>query len=194
MDKKDLRYQILKKREMIATEEIIKRSNLLFEKIIDMDIFYKSECIMIYVSFEKEIHTHPFIKYCLKIGKKVVTPICDTSTNTLILGQTNKFPEEFKLTKYGILELDPSMVAHIPEEELDIIISPGLAFTEKGERLGYGGGYYDRLFEKISTKTVTIAPILKEFVVDAIPTESFDKRVDYLVTDDGVINCIEKIL
>lgn len=191
MDKKELRYQILKQRKKISTDEIIQRSDLIFEKIIKMELFEKSKYIMIYVSFDKEIHTHSFIKYCLKIGKKIVTPICDTCTNTLILGQTKGFPEDFELTKYGILELNPDKVEHISEDQLDIIITPGLAFTKNGERLGYGGGYYDRLFEKISEKTITIAPILKEFIVDTIPTESFDKKVDYLATDNGIINCKE---
>ncbi|MFZ7130938.1 MAG: 5-formyltetrahydrofolate cyclo-ligase [Eubacteriales bacterium] len=187
MNKRDLRYQLLKKREELPTEEIIIRSNHIFEKIIKMKSFQTCTCIMIYVSFEKEIHTHPFIKHCLNIGKKVVTPICNTRTNTLILGETKKFPDGFVMSKYGILELEPASVNHIPVEEIDIIITPGLAFTIKGERLGYGGGYYDRLFEKKTLNTITIAPILKEFIVDSIPVEPFDQLVDYIITDDEII-------
>lgn len=187
MNKKDLRSQILKEREKITKEDIVNRSNKIFEKIIAMDEFKKSKCIMIYVSFENEINTHPFIKYCLKIGKKVVTPVCNTKTKTLILGHTNTFPEGFNKTKYGILELDSMGISEVPLDEIDIIITPGLAFTVKGERLGYGGGYYDRLFEEKPLNTITIATIFNEFIVEYLPTEPFDKLVDFIVTEDKII-------
>ncbi|WP_152801243.1 5-formyltetrahydrofolate cyclo-ligase [Alkalibaculum sporogenes] len=182
MNKKDLRGKVLELRNSISDEEILNRSTILMNKIKKMEVFNDSKTILIYVSFDKEIDTHDMIKDCLKIGKNVVTPICNTKDRTLILGKTSMFPEGFHKTKYGILELDPKECDHVNIKEIDLIIMPGVAFTKKGERLGYGAGYYDKLLAQKSLHTITVAPVFEEFIFEDIPTDKHDMLIDYIIS------------
>lgn len=184
LNKKELRKKVLEAREKISDEELNRRSKIILEKVKEMDEFKNSKTIMIYVSYGKEINTYDFIRECISMGKNVITPICKYCDRTLILGQTKSFPEEFQMTKYGILELDSDKCEHVDAKDLDLIIMPGVAFTKEGDRMGYGGGYYDKLLSMCSDKLVTIAPVLQDFIFDEIPTEPHDIRMDYVVTEE----------
>ena len=94
------------------------------------------------------------------------------------------------MTKYGILELEPNECEQIDPKDIDLIIMPGVAFTKQGDRMGYGGGYYDKLLSKASDKLVTIAPVLQEFIFDEIPIEAHDIPMDYVVADEDVFKII----
>lgn len=191
MDKKQLRKKVFEIRNTFSDEEIKRRSAILMDRIKEMDVFKNSTTIMIYVSFDKEVYTHDFIKYCLDIGKKVITPICRNEDRTLILGKTDSFPQGFEETKYGILELNPNTCNHGRVEDIDLIIMPGVAFTKKGDRLGYGAGYYDKLLSQKSNKASTVAPVYKEFIFDEIPTEEHDVPIDYIVTEEEIYGLVK---
>lgn len=68
-------------------------------------------------------------------------------------------------------------------DEIDALIVPGLAFTLDGKRLGYGGGYYDKLLSKRSFKAYTIGFCFKFQLIKDLPTETHDKKVDHIITD-----------
>ncbi|SHJ31767.1 5-formyltetrahydrofolate cyclo-ligase [Parasporobacterium paucivorans] len=186
MDKKELRVKLLVKRENISDREIEERSRGILGKLKEMDEFKRARTVMIYVSFGKEIRTWEFIQECLALGKEVITPICNNKDGTLILGKTPEFPEGFKQTKFGILELPACNCNHADIEDIDFIVMPGLAFSKEGGRLGYGAGYYDKLLEHKSEKTVTVAPSFEEFVLENLPIEPHDVRMDYVVTDSKI--------
>ncbi len=190
LNKKELRKKVLEARDKISDEELNCRSKVILEKVKEIDEFKKSKTIMIYVSYGKEINTHDFISECISMGKNVITPICRYSDRTLILGKTKSFPEGFNMTKYGILELEPNECEQIDPKDIDLIIMPGVAFTKQGDRMGYGGGYYDKLLSKASDKLVTIAPVLQEFIFDEIPIEAHDIPMDYVVADEDVFKII----
>ena len=191
LDKTQLRKKVFKVRNTFSDEEIKRRSAILMDRIKEMDVFKNSNTIMIYVSFDKEVFTHDFIKYCLDIGKKVITPICRNEDRTLILGETDSFPRGFEETKYGILELNPNTCNQGRVEDIDLIIMPGVAFTKKGDRLGYGAGYYDKLLSQKSNKALTVAPVYKEFIFDEIPTEEHDIPIDYIVTEEEIYGLVK---
>ena len=72
---------------------------------------------------------------------------------------------------------DPSVI--------DIVVVPGLAFTRDGQRLGQGGGYYDRFLPKLRLDCVTAGVCFREQIVSAVPAEIHDQRVRRVVTDDA---------
>jgi len=80
-------------------------------------------------------------------------------------------------------------VLNVNTGSIDIIAMPGIAFDASGCRVGYGGGYYDRLLKTISSRTVRIALAYKTQVMDKIPVEPHDQRVNKIVTENGVITC-----
>jgi 5-formyltetrahydrofolate cyclo-ligase len=80
----------------------------------------------------------------------------------------------------------------VPEADVDpswpdVVIVPGLAFTAGGDRLGQGGGWYDRFLAGVRPDCTTIGVCFSEQVVDAIPTEGHDVVMDHVVTDAGVV-------
>ena len=80
-----------------------------------------------------------------------------------------------------------------PEVEPDIVLVPLLAFDVRGYRIGYGGGFYDRTLAKLRKgKPVTAVGIAyDEQKVDAVPVESYDQRLDWVLTPSGPIHCLD---
>lgn len=82
-------------------------------------------------------------------------------------------------------------LAAVPESDVgptwpDVVVVPGLAFTVAGDRLGQGGGWYDRFLSKVRPDCVSIGVCFSEQLVDAVPVEPHDVAVDHVVTDRGV--------
>lgn len=82
------------------------------------------------------------------------------------------------------------VVVLVPEEEpdpggVDVVVVPGVAFTAAGDRLGQGGGWYDRFLERIGDRAVTIGVGFAEQIVEALPVQAHDRRVDAVLTDTG---------
>ncbi|MBF7096540.1 5-formyltetrahydrofolate cyclo-ligase [Alkalibacter mobilis] len=187
MDKKELRKKVLAERSKFSKNYISEASNKIFNQIRNMEVYKKSNTVMIYVSYENEIDTHDFINEMIREGKRVVTPICDFSDRSMILAVTNSFPEGFEMTKFGILEMPIEGAVAVTEEEVDLIITPGVAFTRDGRRMGYGGGFYDRLLAKKRAETLTVCPCYEEFLLEDIPTGKYDLPVDIIVTPNETI-------
>jgi 5-formyltetrahydrofolate cyclo-ligase len=87
----------------------------------------------------------------------------------------------------GVLEPDVSKCKVVPMDRIDIAIIPGLAFDEKGGRIGSGTGYYDRLIPRLAITTRKVALAFEEQLVAQIPMESHDKHVDIIITDKRII-------
>ncbi len=186
MDKKTFRKETLTRREILYSAEI---DNRIVERFYQSSAYKESNCIMIYVSFGTEIKTHDLIKKMLSEEKTVVVPICEPATHTMILSQLHDFENDLQAGHWGILEVKEDKIDPVSSEVLDIVIMPGMAFTENGERMGFGGGYYDRFLEDLPEKVKTIAMIREDFIYDDIPTEPHDKNVDYLITEERIVDC-----
>ena len=92
-----------------------------------------------------------------------------------------------RLGERGILEPNPSRCKSIPIDFIDIAVVPGIAFDEKGGRIGSGDGYYDRLIPKLPVTTRKVALSLESQVIQQIPMESNDKHVDIIITEERII-------
>jgi len=85
-------------------------------------------------------------------------------------------------TKMGLYEMPREGTAYLSAEDLDLIIVPGLAFTLEGDRIGYGGGYYDRLFARIPN-TTRLAPSYDSFILESLPVDEHDMKVNILISE-----------
>ncbi len=83
----------------------------------------------------------------------------------------------------------PSEYEEILPEALDLILVPGLAFDKSGYRLGYGGGFYDRILGRGLGLKIGIC--LRENLWESLPVEPHDERVDYIITEEGVVQCLK---
>ncbi len=192
MTKQEIRNEVTNKKRLMTTQEIENLSLILVDKFCDLDEYKNASCIFAYMPYNQEVNTKHIIERALKDGKKVAVP------KTLASGDTcNKKGEiipdymefiyidsfdELKKGYMGIPEpvFDEKMVAH--EKEV-LILMPGLAFDKDNNRIGYGGGFYDKyLSSHKETHFVKIAVCFAFQFYESIPTDSYDEKMDFVLT------------
>lgn len=158
--------------------------------LLALDCYQRAATIHTYVAWREEAGNHDLLRAMLAAGKRLVTPKVNSSTKQL---ENFLIPnwEALAPGAFGILE--PSSVCGALRfetlHEIDLIIVPGLGFDRRGNRLGYGGGYYDRLLAEIAAPKAALAFAAQ--IIEAIPTEAHDERVDFVVTEEEIIICRE---
>lgn len=181
--KKQLRNDILEKRNSLPKEEVISKSRSIEEKLFGLDSYKKSKTAMLFVSFNREVNTHDMIKK--SFGKKnVVIPkvMQQEIEPSIIIDFDNLIPAG----KFGILE--PIEIMKIAYKNIDLVLVPGIAFDSEGHRIGYGFGYYDKFLKKVP-KAVKIGLAFDFQIVDKIPKEEHDVPVDFIITEKRIIDC-----
>lgn len=178
-----LRSEILGKRNQLSKDDILQRSEKIKETVFNLEQFKKSKIIMFFVSFNNEIGTHDMIKAAFA-SKTVIIPKVEHNKiePSVILDFDNLVPTG----KWEILE--PIELMKIAYKNIDLVFVPGIAFDKNGYRLGYGFGYYDKFLKKVP-KAVKIGLCFDFQVVDKIPREMHDVPVNFIVTEERVIEC-----
>jgi len=184
MVKKDLRKKIRLLRDAMSREENLRLSERIAENLFATKEYVEAENILTYVSFGSEADTYAIIRDALKRGKKVAVPRIDNGVMVfyVINGLSELVPGY-----YGIPEPDDKHI--IPfEPEKALMIVPGMVFDRKLNRIGYGGGFYDRYFSETSTKDYQRCGLAFELQVveEDIEAEEYDIPLRKLVTEKKV--------
>ena len=175
MDKKKIREQYKAIRKNLPDKD--KKSEAIFNALINDPVFQEAQVIALYNSTKDEVDTHKLIEYLKEQGKTVCLPRV-MSYDLIFFGINEK--TRYQTSKFGITEPTNGLV-YAPEK-IDLVIVPGIAFDKEGNRIGYGGGYYDRYLEW--SKLPSIAICFQEQILDEpIPTEEYDMKVDIIQTD-----------
>ena len=146
MIKKELRSYFLEKRNTLPAEIREELSVLICDHILSSAIWKKYDDIFMYVPFRSEVDILPLIDIAWREGKKVFLPKIDTQNSVIIPIEYKRFSTLIK-GPYGIMEPQSENNIHIdPIEFRALCLVPLLACDTNGFRLGYGGGYYDKLF------------------------------------------------
>jgi len=186
--KSNLRKIILEKRDLLSPKEITRKSLEIKQRLFNLKEFNEVTIISFYVSFRSEVETHEMIKETLRLDKRVVVPIVKKKKR-LSLSELKNF-NELELGKFGILEPKVAFRREINLEEVELVIVPGVAFDEKGNRIGYGRGYYDDLLTRM--KKIPFIGLAYELqIVPEIPKEERDIPVHKIITEDRIIRCKE---
>jgi 5-formyltetrahydrofolate cyclo-ligase len=188
-DKNLLRAALLKTRDAIPVEVRRAKDRLIRERLLSLDEVKNAKVLFFFASFRSEVDTIGPMKSLLAEGKRVVLPKVEREHHLLLLYEI-KGLEELVPGYMGIPE--PSVLSEertIIVNDIDGVVIPGAGFDEAGGRIGYGGGYYDRLLSSFEREIPVIAPAYEEQVVDSIPAEPHDIRVDLIVTDRRLIRC-----
>ncbi len=183
--KEKIRKEIKEKRRGLSKEENRKKSKEIKERLFGLTEFRDADTILFYISYDAEVFTHDMI--CELLYKKnIVVPVSNKNDRSLTLSNLKSW-EELCLGSHNILEPKKECIKEISIDEIDLIIVPGLAFDKKGNRLGHGKGYYDRLLKKTNAKTIGLT---FEFqIINKIPINKHDKPVEIIVTEKRIINC-----
>ncbi|MDD4169899.1 MAG: 5-formyltetrahydrofolate cyclo-ligase [Desulfotomaculaceae bacterium] len=187
MVKTTLRKTALQSRGALSPEEAARKSALIMEKIMAMNEYLQAGIIMVYLDFRNEVQTGALVRQALTAGKCVVVPLTDVSKHKLVLSILNNYPDDLQPGTYGILEPRPDCLRPIEPSEIDLVIVPGVAFDLCGNRLGYGGGYYDRFLSQTRPDTLFIAPAFELQVLPQVFPDEHDIPVHYLVTEKKLI-------
>ncbi|RLD18143.1 MAG: 5-formyltetrahydrofolate cyclo-ligase [Caldiserica bacterium] len=177
----ELRERIKKILRKIDEEERRRVSEEIKRNLLSLKILEKKNNILIYFSKSPEIDTTSIIEELHKEGKNIYLPkIIDSEILPAVLDGF----ENLKKGKYGIME--PTSSVFVDEEKIDAVILPGIAFDTSGRRLGRGKGYFDR-FLKRCRNAIKIALSYSFQVVEEVPEEENDERVNVIVTENEVI-------
>lgn len=187
--KGNLRKTIIKKRNDMSKSELIEKSNKIKKNIFEMEEYRKAKTILFYVSYGSEVNTHDMIKECMSNKKKVVVPKTDTIGRKLVLSELTSW-DDLEYGAYNILEPKKECLKEVSIESIDLMFIPGVVFDIYGNRIGHGMGYYDRLLKNSHTAShVGVAFELQ--LVDGIPAEAYDVKVNKIVTEERIITCID---
>lgn len=189
--KKRLRTSTLEKRKQLA-EDTPERFRDYSERIIEIlkatEEYKQARVIMCFVSFQDEVDTHPFIKEALAEGKKIYVPYIIREERVMVPAEILDFDQDLEPGYYGILSPREDSLRLKDKSEIDLVVTPGVLFDQRGYRIGYGAGFYDRFFSQLNPNVPKIAIAFSLQQADDVPTDEFDIPVDQLITENGRIH------
>lgn len=155
---------------------------------LDLEVFYtnKDEIkkVFVYLPFGSEFDTSFLIKMFRQKGMVVFVPRVNKLTNKMDIVRYDKGCK-MVVSDYGIPEPSEEYPS-VTSDVLDLVIVPGLAFSPDMDRLGYGGGYYDKLFSEPGFRALKIAPCFEEQILERLPQEEHDSKMDIIVCDKAI--------
>lgn len=178
-----LRKDLLDRRNAISQERWKSNSNRIIGNLYKLNEFQSLSVIHTFVSMNerKEVNTHDLIKSLLDEHIEVVVPITDFETGKLNHSLLKSF-EDLKKNKWGVLE---PTVSNTKKRKIDLILVPLLAADKNFNRLGYGKGFYDRFLA--SEQALKVGLLFDDFIIDEIPVEDFDEKLDILITEKRIL-------
>jgi len=179
LDKRLIRQTMKKKRAALNEATFLLYSQTIFNTMVTLPCFKEASVIGVYISTQGEVDTYQLINaYCS--SKTIAVPKVEGQTMSFFaIDSLDEASEGY----YGILE--PVTDRFVAPDDIDLMIVPMLAFDHHGQRVGYGGGFYDRYLPLVSCPTVGLAFSFQE-VENAFPSD-FDQPLDQVITERGVI-------
>lgn len=188
--KQALRQRIIAARENLAASERLRLSHAILGSVSSLHAYQQASTVLAYLNFRAELDTGHWVAQALHDGKRVLLPRVNKASKHLDLYQVKDLQHDVAPGLWGIRE--PLIERCIKEEApgtIDFILLPGVAFTRDGGRLGYGGGFYDKLLARMPHRPTLVAAAFGLQVVADIPLEDTDRTVDWLVTENETIRC-----
>lgn len=179
-EKKILRKEMISRRKNLSVEERKNFSRQIIKKFLATPIYKKSSVIMAYMPMADEVQLQEFFADAFK--KKKILAIPFIVERGIIKPVILPNLEVLEVGEFGILTVKKNFREFIDEKKIDCIIVPGAAFDIHGNRLGLGGGYYDRFLKSVeNAKKIALAFDFQ--VTENLPTESHDMSVDLIITE-----------
>ncbi|NLA10734.1 MAG: 5-formyltetrahydrofolate cyclo-ligase [Firmicutes bacterium] len=188
MPKNALRKEIYALRDSLTPEEIAVKSRAVAGQLEELPFYREAATIMFFLSFRSEVDTRGMVEENLAKGKRVLVPKSLPQERVLVPSQLLDLEKDLALGYYDIPEPRAEALRPVEPAEIDLLIVPGVAFDLQGNRLGYGGGYYDRFFERLRPGVPLVAIAFELQIVSRVPIEPWDRRMDWVVTEKRAIH------
>jgi 5-formyltetrahydrofolate cyclo-ligase len=183
-EKKYLRAILKDTRESLAASFAKSSSSRIQSAFLNTDFYRSSSAIILYSALGNEVSAELIFSDALASGRAVFFPRLDRARDSLCLCHVAD-RSDLAPGAYGILEPEtPTIdIASLPP---CVIVVPGVAFTMRGERMGRGGGHYDRLLAELPQHAITVGLAYSFQLLDDIPQAGWDRRLNFVVTESAI--------
>ncbi|MBW7988555.1 MAG: 5-formyltetrahydrofolate cyclo-ligase [Planctomycetes bacterium] len=185
MDKAQFRRELQKCLLSITSEQRSEKSRKACRNLVSIPQFQSASMIMMFLSLPNEVDTSEAILNAWQLGKAVAVPKVSWQQRHMIAVQINSLETGISTEASGLQ--NPIAGVPVAFEEIDLVVTPGLGFDKKGNRLGRGGSYYDRFFANTELKASRCGFGFAEQLVETIPVAEHDEPVDIVVTEKEII-------
>lgn len=181
MEKARLRKIYKEKRQTLSAEDYSSFNVGINQLLIEFFSVHRVNCIHLFLPIRKnkEIDLKQFWLWCWSQNIKTVVPVTDFRTNNL---KTALFSSDTVLLEQNMGIPEPTEPVFIDANEIGAVIVPLLAFDSKGYRVGYGGGFYDRFFEKLTKDVTKVGVSFFSPIDEVLDKNEFDIPVNICVT------------
>lgn len=179
--KAELRKHIRELQSRLQPEDIAAGDKKIIRRVLDLSEYRQAKTLFLFVSTAAEIDTGPLLLNALADGKRVAVPRCigDGIMRAYVISGTEDLAEG----AYGILEPYETCLP-LTVEEMDFGVIPCVSCDRQGNRLGHGGGFYDRYLANVAFPTAALCR--EQLLCGRIPSDSFDIAVDMVITDKKI--------
>ena len=187
MDKADARKIAKENLLRLSAEKRNTQEELILNYLQHLPEWTEAKIIALTKSMPIEFSLEKVVKLARNMNKKIVVPVTLSHRQMKFAFWDEK--TQFQKNSFGVEE--PIQPIWVDKEQIDLVIVPGLAYSKKGERLGFGGGYYDRFIEQQNFSTISLAYQEQVYEEAVWNVEVFDQTVQILITKEGVIHSNE---
>ena len=186
--KQRVRAEALAVRENLDSRLRAEKSTLIAQRCMRLELFRNAQCVFVYISVRSEVQTYAILKAALEQKKIVCVPLIDFEKQEMHACVIHDSLRDLHPGIMGIPEPDRVTCPTVSACDIDCVLVPGLAFTEQGHRIGYGGGFYDRFLGVCSGASCALA--FEEQIVASLPFDpDQDVAVGHIITEQRDINC-----
>jgi len=181
-----LRQEALERRNSLSSADACLWSRRIQAKVLALDCYQAANAIAIYNPVQNEVDTGSLLDHALASGKKVFLP--RWLTHEFGLAQIAS-RSELAIGRFGISEPIKALAATDSDTQNLLVFVPGVAFDTRGNRLGRGGGTYDRLLAPLCGRPRFVGLAYEFQIIEAVPAQSWDCAMHCIVTEERTIDC-----
>lgn len=189
--KAELRRLLLAHRDGLSPSEVAEHSSRIVLRMLAIDPVRHAGEVLLYAAHRGEVSTNALLEHYWQTGARVLLPRCAPDDGPGALDIYCVTCHEDLMEGFAsIPEPDPRACELVEAFAPDVVVVPGVAFSPDGARIGFGGGYYDRLLAELrrqDTPPLAVAPAYDFQVVEHFDTEPHDQPVDVIVTEERTI-------
>lgn len=180
--RQSIRKHIREKRQVLSSRQQVKYAESLCEQLITLTVNKQIKTAAVYLANDGEISLEPYIHWCWKNKIAVYLPVVHPFSAGHLLFLRYQSDTLMKANSYGILEPALSIDKLLPIKQLQMIITPLVAFDEQGNRLGMGGGYYDRTLANVAAICHVLGVAHDIQKVPLLPIKAWDIPLKHIIT------------
>jgi 5-formyltetrahydrofolate cyclo-ligase len=185
-EKKTLRAILSESRDALSIESAASLSEIIQRRFIESEPYRAASAVVLYAAKGNEVSTDIVFAESLSAGRAVFYPCVDSGSRTIVARRVRDRAELHR-GAFGILEPPESADAlNLSNCKQIIVCVPGVAFGLEGQRLGRGGGYYDRFIAQLGDDAISVGLAYSFQLLDGIPETGLDRRLNYILTESAV--------